>query len=385
VSVDIRVGVPADAAVLAEFAVRTFREAFGAENNPDDLARHLAESYGTAQQLAELSDPRIVTLLFEVDEQLTGYAQLRWGRVPACVDGPDPVEVRRLYVERAWHGRGAGQALMERVNAEVYDRGGRTIWLGVWERNDRAIAFYKKAGFADVGSHVFMVGTDAQTDRVMVRPVERPSWYAEPVPPVTVRIRLHRGDARTVVAPVAVIGDRSPLRTWLEQEHGAVFVPVLMRQRFLPSVSRARVRQASPPSGPWRHVTTVHTDVRRNAGTRLSNDLSDTLDFCLREWSPSEIVVLPLTWREPQAVVMNTLMAFWVLAYYSAAIFRRPWPDPEFILPSLDGTDGYLEALEHDAAGFYDWLAPIFARDAFSFFGPKPVLDRARVTFDRRV
>src|SRR5687768_10274800 len=93
--------------------------------------------------------------------------------------------------------------------------------------------------------------------------------------PVTVRVRLHRGDACTVVAPVAVIGDRSPLRSWLEQEHGAVFEPVITRLRFTPSPTPALTWQATPASGPWRQVMSVRTNVRRNRGTRLSNDLSD--------------------------------------------------------------------------------------------------------------
>jgi hypothetical protein len=127
---------------------------------------------------------------------------------------------------------------------------------------------------------------------------------------------------------------------------------------------------------------TVRTNVRRSQGTRVANDLSDTLDYAIRQWTPSEIVILPLTWRDPDAVAMNTLMALWLLAYYSDAIFRGAWPDPQFILASLEGTDRYLEALEHNATSFYDWLAPIFERDAVSFFGPKPVLDKGKVIFE---
>lgn len=205
------------------------------------------------------------------------------------------------------------------------------------------------------------------------------SSFTERTTPVTIRIRLHRGDARTLVAPVAVIGDRSPLRTWLEQDHGAVFAPTIARLRFTPSPTPALTNQASPASGPWRHVMSVRTNVRRNRGTRLANDLSDTLDYTIRQWAPTEIVVLPLTWRDPAAVAMNTLMALWLLAYYSDSIFRGPWPDPTFILASLDGTDRYIKALGRDATGFYAWLAPIFERDAVSFFGPNPVLDKARV------
>jgi ribosomal protein S18 acetylase RimI-like enzyme len=58
---------------------------------------------------------------------------------------------------------------MRKVESEAFARGGRTLWLGVWERNERAKAFYTKNGFIDVGSHVFMVGREAQTDRILVR------------------------------------------------------------------------------------------------------------------------------------------------------------------------------------------------------------------------
>ena len=203
--------------------------------------------------------------------------------------------------------------------------------------------------------------------------------------PVTIRVRLHTGDARTVGAPVAVIGDRSPLRTWLEQMHGAVFEPVITRERFIPSTTPATTRQASPASGPWQHVISVRTNVRRNRGTRLGNDLSDLLDYAIKQWAPSTIVILPLTWREPAAVAMNTLMALWLLAYYPELITRAPWTDRQFILASLDTTDGtdwYIEALRNNATVFYEWLTPIWERDVISLLGPEHVLDKEKVIFD---
>lgn len=170
-NITIRRGVPGDASRLAELAARTFREAFGADNRPDDLALHLARSYGTSQQQRELDDADITTLLAEVDGQLAGYAQLRPGATPDCVTGERPVELWRFYVAQPWHGRGVAHALMQRVCLEASRRGGRTLWLGVWERNERAKAFYGKSGFVDVGSQIFMVGTDAQTDRILARPI----------------------------------------------------------------------------------------------------------------------------------------------------------------------------------------------------------------------
>ena len=171
ISIVIRGGAATDASALAELAARTFRETFAADNRPEDMAVHTAQAYGTSQQQRELTDADIVTLLVEVDGQLAGYAQLRSGVPPACVTGEEPVELWRFYIAKSWHGRGIAQALMRRVESEAYRRGGRTLWLGVWERNERAKAFYHKNGFTDVGSHVFMVGTDAQTDRIFVRPL----------------------------------------------------------------------------------------------------------------------------------------------------------------------------------------------------------------------
>ena len=170
-SVVIRTGKASDAAALAELAARTFRETFAADNRPEDLAIYMARSYGVAQQTRELLDPAVATLLAEVDGTLAGYAQLREGTAPACVSGEAPIELWRLYVAHAWHGRGVAQTLMRAIETEAHRRGGRTLWLGVWERNERAKAFYEKTGFTDVGSHIFMVGTDAQTDRILVRPV----------------------------------------------------------------------------------------------------------------------------------------------------------------------------------------------------------------------
>ena len=167
--ITIRRGTPADARLLADLAASTFREAFAADNRPEDMALHVSRSYGVYQQEAELANPEMTTLLAEVDGQLAGYAQLRASAVPDCITGVTPLEVWRFYVAAPWQGLGVAPTLMKRVELEARAREAGTLWLGVWERNERAKAFYRKCGFADVGSQVFVLGTDAQTDRIMVR------------------------------------------------------------------------------------------------------------------------------------------------------------------------------------------------------------------------
>ncbi|HEU5217422.1 MAG TPA: GNAT family N-acetyltransferase [Gemmatimonadales bacterium] len=164
----IRRGTPADAPALARFAARTFEETFAAANDPAHLAQHLATAYGIPQQERELSDPASLTLLVESNGALAGYAQVRRHPAPPCVTGPAPVELARFYVDQPWQGRGLARDLMDAVRPAAQELGGRTLWLGVWERNPRAIAFYGKCGFSDAGSTHFMVGPDRQTDRVMV-------------------------------------------------------------------------------------------------------------------------------------------------------------------------------------------------------------------------
>jgi GNAT superfamily N-acetyltransferase len=166
--VTIRLATAADAAVVSELARRTFYDTFAATNDPADMAIYLAGAYSIDIQTRELNDRDITTLLVEEAGTAIAYAMLRADHVPECVRGSDPIELWRFYVDRAWHGRGVAASLMERAKAAARERGAKTLWLGVWERNDRARAFYVKCGFVDAGEHIFLFGTDPQTDRVMV-------------------------------------------------------------------------------------------------------------------------------------------------------------------------------------------------------------------------
>jgi GNAT superfamily N-acetyltransferase len=167
----IRRATPEDAALLSDMAARIFHETFAAENRPEDMKAYMDEAFTVERQADELADPSAIFLLAYVDDAPAGYAKLFRGDVPECVDGPGPIELARLYADHAWHGRGVGAALMEACLDEARKGGFETMWLGVWERNWRALAFYRKWGFAECGSHVFRLGTDDQTDILMMRRV----------------------------------------------------------------------------------------------------------------------------------------------------------------------------------------------------------------------
>ena len=172
-SFTLRPGAPADAAALASFGERAFRDTFATHNRPEDMDAYVSLAYGVPQQSAELADPRVSVLVAEAAGAMIGYAVVRQApdEAPACVTGEDPVELARLYVERPWHGRGVAEALMQAVLDRARERGGRTLWLGVWEHNPRARAFYARWGFREVGEHPFPLGADVQRDLLLERPL----------------------------------------------------------------------------------------------------------------------------------------------------------------------------------------------------------------------
>lgn len=171
-NVVIKDATDADAAQLAEFAARTFHDSFAADNTPEDMQSHLDSAFSAQKQLAEIRDPDMETLIVSAyDGRWAGFAQLRAGKRSAGVPEQGSIELWRFYVDKAWHGQGVAAGLMEMAKQRARRRGATTLWLGVWERNARAQAFYRKHGFSKVGSQVFVVGSDPQTDDVLLCPL----------------------------------------------------------------------------------------------------------------------------------------------------------------------------------------------------------------------
>ncbi len=159
--------------LLAEIGAETFFDAFAEYNKAEDMRAYLAEAFNPARQAEELADPRSTFLIAQVHDEVAGYARLLDGDPPEVIDGRHPIEIVRFYARAEWIGRNVGSALMEACLEEATSRGCDVIWLDVWEENVRAIAFYQKWGFEQVGTQKFLLGEDLQDDLVMARPVHR--------------------------------------------------------------------------------------------------------------------------------------------------------------------------------------------------------------------
>jgi len=170
-SITIRTARACDNDLLAGIGARTFREAFGPDNTPEDMAAYLDRSFGPEKQGAELAEPGTTFLIAEVEDEAVGYARLREGPARDCVDADRPIEIVRFYSIASWIGHGVGAALMSACLDQARKRGCDVIWLDVWERNARAIAFYRRWGFVEVGTQPFVLGSDVQRDLLLARAV----------------------------------------------------------------------------------------------------------------------------------------------------------------------------------------------------------------------
>ena len=159
-----------DAAELASIARRLFAQTFGPANTAEDMHLYLTSAFSTEKQADELSNPDRAVWLVEDDAgSAVGYAVLLRGSSGDGVVAARPAEIERIYVDAALHGAGVAQRLMQTCVDEAASSGSDVIWLAVWERNPRAIAFYEKSGFRKVGAKTFLLGNDPQRDMVMAR------------------------------------------------------------------------------------------------------------------------------------------------------------------------------------------------------------------------
>ena len=164
---NIRYGTTEDAKMLAELGARTFYDTFAKDNTPENIDAYLKKSFSPEIQFNELSQPDIIFLIAEFEDMPIGYAQLMINSKDESIKSTQPLEIRRIYASKEYLGRGVGKELMQATISEAKLRGCDCIWLGVWEKNQRAIDFYKKWDFREVGTHIFSVGDDPQNDFVM--------------------------------------------------------------------------------------------------------------------------------------------------------------------------------------------------------------------------
>lgn len=158
-----------DLQALQTIGRNTFTETFSASNTPENMQRYLAENFTAEKLSAELQNPGSRFFLATSAGEVIGYLKVNTGNAQTELQDGASLEIERIYVSAAFHGKNAGQLLYEKALSVAQELGKSYIWLGVWEKNPRAIRFYEKNGFVAFDQHVFVMGDDRQLDVMMRR------------------------------------------------------------------------------------------------------------------------------------------------------------------------------------------------------------------------
>ncbi len=166
-TIDIKKVTLGDINLLQEISMQTFFETFSAVNTEADMAKYLEEELSLKKLTAELNNKNSEFYFATLNDNIIGYLKLNFGQAQTELRNDNALEVERIYVLQEFLGQNVGQLLYEKAIQAAKQRNADYVWLGVWEKNPRAIRFYKKNGFVEFDKHIFKLGNDEQTDIMM--------------------------------------------------------------------------------------------------------------------------------------------------------------------------------------------------------------------------
>ena len=152
---------------LQQISKQTFIETFSEVNTPANMAKYLEEALSEEKLASELKDPNSLFYFAYDRNNVIGYLKVNTGSAQTELKNGMTLEIERIYVTKEFLGKKVGQLLYEKAIAVAKELKADFVWLGVWEENPRAIAFYKKNGFVEFDKHIFKLGDDEQTDIMM--------------------------------------------------------------------------------------------------------------------------------------------------------------------------------------------------------------------------
>ncbi len=152
---------------LQKISRQTFFETYSAVNTEENMKKYLKEEFSLEKLTAEFNNKGSAFYFAVLDDNITGYIKLNFGASQTELKDDNALEIERIYVLQEFHGKKIGQLLYEKAVQIAKQRNADYVWLGVWEKNLRAINFYKKNGFVEFDKHIFKLGDDEQTDIMM--------------------------------------------------------------------------------------------------------------------------------------------------------------------------------------------------------------------------
>ena len=152
---------------LVAISRETFFSSFASLNSEANMQHYLNTAFSEEKLKQELEDPNSEFYFFETDDILLGYMKLNFNESQIEFKEPDAMEIERIYILQEYQNRQLGTFLLNQAIEMARSKAMRYIWLGVWEKNLKAIAFYQRNGFIEFGQHSFLLGSELQQDLLM--------------------------------------------------------------------------------------------------------------------------------------------------------------------------------------------------------------------------
>jgi ribosomal protein S18 acetylase RimI-like enzyme len=165
--VTIRKATISDLETIQEISKQTFIETFTEVNTPENMDNYIQENFNAQQIALEINNPESAFYLAILDHQAIAYLKINFGNAQTETRNLQAMEIQRIYVLKNFHGKQIGQLLLNKAIKIGQESGVETIWLGVWEKNYKAIQFYNNNDFVEFDQHNFTLGNDVQTDLLM--------------------------------------------------------------------------------------------------------------------------------------------------------------------------------------------------------------------------
>jgi diamine N-acetyltransferase len=154
---------------LQEISYETFNETFKHQNSPENMNAYLEKAFNLKQLEEELSNIYSQFFFVYFNNEVAGYLKVNTNDAQSEEMGEESLEIERIYIKNEFQKNGFGKYLLNKAMEIAVERNKKKIWLGVWEKNENAIAFYKNMGFVQIGAHSFYMGDEEQMDFIMTK------------------------------------------------------------------------------------------------------------------------------------------------------------------------------------------------------------------------
>ncbi len=159
--IQVRKATIEDAQHIALLGRITFSETFAEYfRDKQDLFDYHEQTFGVSKITASLQKENNRYWIAFWNGLPIGYAKLKVSSATEFIVTGKVSQLQKIYVLKEFLNKKVGRFLMNELMMSFKESDKSYIWLSVLKSNERAIHFYHKNGFKQVGEHLFQIGKE---------------------------------------------------------------------------------------------------------------------------------------------------------------------------------------------------------------------------------